>query len=665
MPMNFIVARALLVGTIASIFAGCGPSRKVGGSTVGSGLVDGQSKTVQVDPNQGGQASALQIEEIHWGRLVDIYDAEDDDKNPNTPPIRSLILREFLISENVISDGANYELVTNPFTDQAELTIFADFDSAAQASGLPETQSERFKRLLEDTTVNLGFVSPVGTGSSFLPPFPLVPRNAALSIRVSDLLDHASVNAQTVRVLTGTPSTQQFGARVLPDPNFGAFIENAGEIEFHSTRILVDFTVSEAEKFTSSAPVNSIGLPASTSALVTNVTLRIATKPDAATAKFQVVRNVAGHALSFNNNGPSENNLTADIIRNFRSGRSGDQPSNLDPNNGFLLDLEAPRILGSQEIQFVGTPTLVSASSAEGDSPTDVIFLLDMQFATEVCAQTTTAGNILRMRGGEFGDLFAEVTRQSSPPQEGLVTDVRVRLLPIPATVSMTGLREDFLEATSGEFQSVFGLENGVQPGCFLKVTPTPGSPPVGQISTQSNFSVRFSEAMSPASITAHESFRIDRLPSSVPPGPAPDQSIVASISASDDLREFRFSPLTPFDHVMSPEPKASDDLYLTLLGGANGVVDLAGNPLADALSPDIRFTINPMDPTVRTGGLFLLSRRLTKTETRRLTQVIPTLKLASCTQKSEGSFRGIWIVESFVLGMSFEPPASSIVRFR
>jgi len=600
------VLNAVLFVGLGVASSGCGPSSGTKGSTVGSGVVGGQQTTVQVDPNQGGKASSLRITEIRWGRLVDIYDAEDDDDNPATPPIRNLILREYLVSENIITDGFNYLLETSPFTEQVELTILADSDSDDPASGLPETEAERFTRLLEDATINLGFVTPTGLGSSYLPPFPLVPRNAALSITVSDLLDHSTVNEQTVRVLTGTPANLPFGARVLVDPNFGAFIANNGQLEFHSTRILVDFTVSEAEAATTTVSVNSLGLPPSTSNQLTNAILRFPTKVEAATGQFQIVRNVAGNGFDFTSNGPVESNLTADVIRTFRTGRSDDELSNFDPNNGFLLDIEPPRILGSQGITFTGSPTLLPPSSTEGDSPNDVIFLLEMDFATKTCAQTGQAGNILKMRGTSFSDLFAEVTRQTAPPQNGRLSDVRVRLLPIPSTASLSALRDDFLTSTSGEFQSVFSTAAGVVPNCFLQVSPTPGLPPVSQISTQSNITVRFSEPMNPETITAHETFRIDRLPSGVPPGPSPFQSIVGSIAPSPGLREFRFSPVTPFDHISVALPDPNDNLYLNLVGGPKGVVDLAGNPLADSLPADILMSINPTDPTVRTGGVVL-----------------------------------------------------------
>ena len=183
-------AKPQVLGAAVSLALGlavcsCGPSSGAKGSTVGSGVVGGQPKTVQVDPNQGGKASSLSIEEIRWGRLVDIYDAEDDDNNPATPPIRNLILREFLVSENIITDGFNYLLETSPFTEQVELTILADSDSDDPVAGLPETEAERFSRLLDDATVNLGFVTPTGLGSGYLPPFPLIPRNAAISIAFS------------------------------------------------------------------------------------------------------------------------------------------------------------------------------------------------------------------------------------------------------------------------------------------------------------------------------------------------------------------------------------------------------------------------------------------------------------------------------------------------
>jgi hypothetical protein len=184
---------------------------------------------------------------------------EDEDGDPQTAPVKAALPRhrDFLIAETVISDGTDYVLETNPFTEQVELTILADAESEDVVAG--ETGAERFARLLEAATDNLVFVPPTGLDPTFLPPFPLIPRNAALSIRFSDLLDPATINDQTVRVFTGNPPASPFGARVVADPNYGAFVPSGGGLVFRPTRVLVDFTVSETESQQVSAVVNSVG----------------------------------------------------------------------------------------------------------------------------------------------------------------------------------------------------------------------------------------------------------------------------------------------------------------------------------------------------------------------------------------------------------------------
>ncbi|MFT5286721.1 MAG: hypothetical protein ACI8TQ_002893 [Planctomycetota bacterium] len=608
---RLIGAGLLSLGLIA-----CGPSSNTQDSTLS--LPNGEQPTnvtgqvtlgpIVEDPNSDGKASLIKVVEMRWGRLVNVYDAEDDDGNPQTPPIRNLIYREYLISENIITDGFDYSLDTSPFTEQTDLTILADFDSDETVAGTFETQAERFTRLLAATTVNLGFVAPTGlsTGSFSTPP--LIPRNAAVSIKMSDLLDHSSISEQTVRVATGVPATTPFGARVFPDPNFGKVLTENGQFVFHSTRIIVDFTVSETEALSSTVEVNSIGMPSSSNSFLTNAIIRIPTKSGAAIGQFQVVRNVVGHELDFANNGPTDSTVTADVVRTFRSGQSagngGSSSGQVDNNNGFLLDVDAPQILGSQAVTISGSPTLLAADSAEGDSPSDIVFLLDYDFVVPNCAQTALPGNILRMRGTNFSDIFAVVTRQSAPTQAGRASDVRVRLLPIPASASLADLRDDFDGVLSGEFQSVFTNGPGVVPNCFFRISPAPNSPPVDFISTQSQISVRFSEPMSPASVTGHETFRIDRVKSA--DQPTPNQSIAAQISATPDLREFRYTPITPFDHVQGTGGTANDELYLSVLGGARGIVDLAGNALADALPLDIRLTIDPAELTTRSGSIVL-----------------------------------------------------------
>ncbi len=607
LPFSFV----LVLAGAASV-SSCGPSSSSSAATTTTGNVGGQALSVIFDPNKGGEASTVRIEEIRWGRLVDIYDSHDDDGNQGTPSIRTLQNRDFLISDTIFSDGTTYVLETNPFTEQAELTILADADGEDLVVGGTETQAGRFERLRDAATTNLGFVEPTGLDPSvFIPPFPLVPRNAALSIRCSDLLDPSTIQAQTVRVFTGTPPTLAYDARVVPDPNYGALVDVGGVLQFRPTRVIVDFAVSEAEAQLGTAQVNSVGLPPSQTNQLTNVVIRIPTKVDGSLGQFQLLRNLAGHTLDFprDDSHPesdlSESTPTKNIVRSFRSGRSDPGLTNPDPNNGFLLDVDAPSILGSQPVSVTSVPASVPPDALQGDSPNDSIFLTNIEYGIAGCAQTPRRGDILSMNGTQFAEIFTQVTRQAAPPQNGLASDVRVRLLPIPSGADIADLRTDFLAATTGNFQSVFAPGPGAIPECFLQISPTPGSPPVEGIDLQPQITVRFSEPMDPDSVTPHDTFRLARERSGFP-GPAPREMVVAEVTASPDLREFRFSPVTDLRHLGTPPGNIGDEYFFNLVGGSNGVTDLAGNGLNQPLPKDLRLVVDSGLPDSETGGFVL-----------------------------------------------------------
>ncbi len=553
---------------------------------------------VIADPHQGGQSSSLRIVEIRWGRLVSVFDAVDIDGDPQTPPVQGSVPRhvEFLIAETVGGDGVDYVLETDPFTEQVELTILADASSGDVVPGSNETGAERFARLLQAATTDLGLVPPIGLGPSFLPPFPVVPRNAALSIRFSDLLDPSTIGEHTVRVLTGNPPLAPFGARVVADPNFGAIVDDGVASGFRPTRVLVDFTVSQSESAGVSVPVNSIGLPASVSNDAVNVLVRIPTNPDARVGQMEVLRNLAGCPLDISANGPTLPTSTIDVIRAFRSARSDDGATNQDPNNGFLLDAEAPWIVGSQPIAFLSTPV----DDPAADDP--MVLLVTFAFDVHACAQTPFKGNMLKIVGSAFPAVFAEVMQQAPAPQNGVVSDVRVRVLAVPPEADLDAIRADFASATAGEFQSIFKPGHGFETGCFVRITPEPKQPPTSRIDVSPQFQLRFSEPMDPASITPHDNFRLDRV-SSAFPGPLPEDTVVGEIASSPDLREFDYRPLTPLDHVSSAGGSLGDEYFLNVVGGPAGAKDLAGNALTMSFPKDVRVLVDNALPSIRTGG--------------------------------------------------------------
>jgi hypothetical protein len=502
------------------------------------------------------------------------------------------------VGQQVVGDGTLFRLETNPITERNELTIIADEDGESVAPGDSLTQREKFALLFDTIKDSAPTIAPTGTDATFVPPFPLVPRNAALSVQFSDLLDHSRITRDTVRLAVGSPPLTGFEARVIPDLNHGAFVSGL----FHTTRVLIDTTVSQFEGGGVALALNSVGMPAGPGAGVINAAIRIPTRPDASIGQFIVIRNRTGGLVQFTDNGPTQDNATQDVVRAFRTG----SPS--DPNNGFLRDDESPTIRGVQPVTLPSTPQVTAADESLGDivAPAqpglnDRVFLAAIDFSTAACAQTPAVGDFLIVNGATVPEIFAVVTRPAAPPQGSVALDVRVRLVRDAGAdeADLDLLASEFAAAVTGRFESSFRSGPGVVPECFLQISPPPGLPPTGEVSTKPRISVRFSEPMDPESVLPFDNFRLDR--ESTPP--TPDQVVIGTVTADPTLREFRFATVTALNHTAAA---SSRTYFFNVVGGADGITDLAGNPLLEALPPAVPITVSAGQPMKSTGGIAL-----------------------------------------------------------
>ena len=278
-----------------------------------------------LDPHAGGRAHEVRLAQVSWGRLVDVHAL-----GPGGQVLPAPVFRNFVIEETVQSDGVDYRLDHNAATQRERLVILRE-------------RGPGFFQLLGQASDELPEV-PV-KGPAGIPPFGVVPRNATLMLRLDDLLrDGPSASAgllETVRVLTGLAAQVPFSARILFDPNHGGISHEA----FHSTRVLVDLTVSELEaaRYPIPLPVNLRGLPAADpGSPLPNVLLSIPTRVDASVGQFTLLTNLAGRPLATTGNGPIlPSSPTLDVVRAARSGGPNGQ------NNGFLVDVDPPQVLGT------------------------------------------------------------------------------------------------------------------------------------------------------------------------------------------------------------------------------------------------------------------------------------------------------------------------------
>lgn len=568
-----LIAGLLVLGACSGGGAGSGTSFVEGGSI---GAKPNGNLFISDDHFQG-KASNLQISVLRSGRLVDVYDRQPVPNNPGQF-VERLQLTNFLIGEDVTSNGLDYRLDSNPVTGQENLVILYPVGSPA------------FNQALLDSEQNLTPLLTRGlTGASATPPFTAVPRNGAVSIQFNDLLDASTINSNSVQLLTGSPPSVPFELRLIPDPSHGAVVDG----QFYTSRAILDFTVStfESQQSGGSLPPNALGLPSATLVNSPNAVVRIPTQESI--GQFSVLRNRTGHVLSFSGNGPTDPaSTTLDVLRSFRS--MGRTEITGDPNNGFLPDDIPPRILGAQAISLSG---LNPVPGAEGE------FTTSMTFSTPTCAMPARPGDVLQMPNNLAQVLSSGQLNVGS----ATVTGMRVRLL--------SGLTSQFV-AGQGQFRSTWDPALGAPPNCFVRFDPLPGTLPSTDVQTTSNVIVSFSEPVDPATVQALDTFTLTY---DVPPDPDPMWSkVVGRILPSSDLREYRFNPVVPLRHttgnseVFTVDVVGDDPTTGTVQNPEiEGITDLAGNPLVFDLTTIygdtqnlVEFNVLATDATRDSGGI-------------------------------------------------------------
>ena len=552
----------LLGLAVVASFAGCGGGGGGGGGT-GSEFTEQTNNdggTFFVDPNQGGGAIRLRLVETLWGRLVDIYDVDEDGEVSREP-----VFRDFVISENVQSDAVNYELETNVITQTTRLIIKRVNTEAGRAADAAAGRAT-FLDLLQRASRGLSPVKPGNDDGSSPGPFSLVARNSCLMLRFDDCLNDTPAAErellETVKVLVGYPPVQPFITRILFDRNHGAMVRG----EFHSTRIIVDLTVSESEagSLPYFLPVRAQGLPSSLPGNVEpNVVVRIPSKIHVQSGQTQILRGLSGAALATSNNGPVDmQKPTQEIVRAFRAGGGG------DANNGFLLDLNAPEIVGEWPVSLENVRD--DPGLGAGD-PVGFDFLVDVVF-TSVCGDGIQEADII-----DLGGTFYEVLEATPAPIAGRIPDVPVRSTavdPVP--------KQEVLGA--GTLLTTFNPISPVDKACWVTFAPQAALPPATSVAPDTQLIVRFSEPMERTSVDPFETFMLLRGDSGFPTIEA-EKIVVGKVVPSPDLKTFTYAPVLPFAHA--------DGAFEPMNMRLGEVTDLAGNPLRNTLPP-VDFSLDP-----------------------------------------------------------------------
>ena len=522
------------------------------------------------DLNEGGKAGSLRIVDVSWGRLVDVHDilaTTADGDALETDPIPTF--RDIVINETIQSDGQDYRLETNPVSQKTRLVILRE---------KVDDETDEFAPLFSLAVADLAPVQAMSDLPGTPGPFSFVARNAALVVRFNDLLldDEASELkiSENVRILTDYPPDLPYqNKRLIFDANHGGI----GEGTYHSTRVIVDLTVSEAEATSMLVPtgINSLGLPPSlTTTEQPNVSIRIPTKTDFDGGQFTILTNLAGHGVGTGDAGPVDfGSDTIDVVRAMRSGNA------IDKNNGFLLDINPPELVS-------GWPISISSPMDNPAGQVGFDFLVDVTFLSP-CQAQPEPGNIIELPGA-----FAEISTLGLPPGfSGVVPGVEIRSL------SQEPLAPSELLG-SGLFKRTFdaALLPASMDGCWVSFAPLPGVLPAADIDPNSQVVLRFTEPMDPATLQPFDQFTVQR----VELDPSPLDIVVGRVNPSTDLKEFAYTPLLPFNHTAGSE----EPYFITLLR-EGGITDLAGNAPAD-LPAEIEFTLDALSASQRNGGIVM-----------------------------------------------------------
>ncbi len=503
------------------------------------------------DPNQRGAASSLHLADMRWGRLVQVFDL-----NPSTLE-RQLVHADFLVGAGIASDGVDYELSEN-LAGQSVLTILHRRNSPGFRSAL---------RVAEDAA---GVVNDV-----LINPWSVVPRNAAISLRFDDLLDHATVDETTVRLMTGLAADTPYQARIFADANHGSVADPDGDgvYDFYSTRVIVDLTVSRLEAQTSRQllSINNVGLPAASLIHEFNAELRIPTLPFPQSGQLMVLANPAGNALDLMGNGSIDHaSQTKDVRRRFRSG--GPTALTGDAFEGFLEDQVAPKLVAELSLAVTGS-IQADAGVARGYK------LSSVTFNNAACATVPGVGDTFEQDG------LIAVVYGAGLLNGATLNDLEVRVL--SGVAPATGIAE-----LRTSFDPIFGNEQ-----CVASYLPLPLSAPNRGVDPLAQVQVRFSEPMDVVTVDPMDSFTL----ASTASQPGASDLIVGSVLADLDATGFTFAP-----SMALPHQAGNRETYHVRVGaGGSMPTDLAGNTLAAPLAA-ADFQLDPNAATQLSGGLAL-----------------------------------------------------------
>lgn len=498
-----LASAGLFVGLLTCL-PGCGPSAGGGGGS--------------------GSTGRLVIRNIAWGRLVDVVDRNN-----------VLVRTDYVVGDDIISDGQSFVLSYNPVTEKATVQILL-------AEGDPG-----FENLFARLTSGLGTVQVKGLAS--IPPFSLVPRNAAMRIQFTGHVDPSTVDNTTVQLFSGVPPSTPLQVRYIVDP-------------VEPELLVLDPTISIFDQVATGLPVNSTGMPPSVDTSTPNITLRIPTQVNQGAGQPYILLSASGSPVQSTGNGPTDPSQPSTLLRVLRSGNQA------DTNRGFLLDLAAPRLLGEQPIQILA------------QLPTQLAY----EFDVAACAVSPVIGDVIQQ-----GQLAAEVIEIL----DGTAPDFLVNVRRLDSSSAAFSLIQ--------RAQYVSPYDEGTDTiACYVRFTPDATNMLTTGVNPSASISLRFSEAMDPTTISPFDSMSVSR--NGVLANLGFRDYAVGEVVPASDNRRFTFSPASP---GLNHDNGVAENYFLHLRTDPSSPLsmrDLAGNAL-DFPDTAIGFSLLASAPTVRVDG--------------------------------------------------------------
>ncbi|MCA8941578.1 MAG: hypothetical protein KDB80_03380 [Planctomycetes bacterium] len=358
------------VSFLAIVVAACS-----GGSTPTGSILDGPAG--EQSPNNSGDAELVSVS---YGRLVDVYGLSGaDDENVLTlyrsDVVIGLEIADQRESGSDLSDAeVSYDFLANdPLTLSSRLLIPRRIGS------------EEFDRLFDELDDRLRNVTAAKFGQDVTTrPFSVVPRNAAFVLEFSQALELtdeffvAKDDNGVVQARRNTEAVQLL--RIDSDPNdaehVGDFRPIATRIIVRGNKIVLDPVFLGVEGTRYGTQNNAAGLPASLDQYQANLRLAIALEGPLAMPGVHIGDDAVFRGR--NNDGFDS------IIRDFRSGNPLDESVTMA--RGFLRDLEPPRLVGSIPFRLravettsadVQTLTIYKAGRRHGIDRGDILRIID------------------------------------------------------------------------------------------------------------------------------------------------------------------------------------------------------------------------------------------------------------------------------------------------